>query len=534
MVDREKKPGKSFFVIFRPSPPPPRHSTTTSTSKTTILLQHAIPYNYYYYYTPPPGHRSPARPATSSTPLTRSQRWKKSERRNERERGVASETGGARTHTHTRTRKASERERAPRGADRLLRDNGTPDGLRLDGRATRLVGGSLRDGAASASHWPPSRRAPRGAAAGKREKNRTGPACVLGFCWGPGAGGAILVIRRDQTADAVWRAEWRTAAAAGGGGFAKGLQRRRRDGSNAAAIFVQTTGELCAARSVGESGNDEISGVTATSGGGGGGGARGNFSNPSDPTGGRTGDGAVNGGREKEERKKKKNKIEETFCVIGKRSKRVFALVSFFNVPHPPVTAVHAHTRTRTWTADAHTHTPRYTSSMGFRFDFFWTPARPLAATDTDAAPPRPAAPSSYTAPSGRSFCLLPARRGAEGHQPCVRASVCVCECTCASDERGAAGRPCSHTGSVDGSSSVLRWSSFSVYARRATAIIYPRISRFYNHRFRASFVFDPYDRLFRCLFCSTTRVCARIRFRPLTVRRRLNRVTFDFAAMSC
>jgi len=33
-----------------------------------------------------------------------------------------------------------------------------------------------------------------------------------------------------------------------------------------------------------------------------------------------------NDGEEREERKKK-NKIEETFCVIGKRSKRVFALV---------------------------------------------------------------------------------------------------------------------------------------------------------------------------------------------------------------
>jgi len=45
---------------------------------------------------------------------------------------------------------------------------------------------------------------------------------------------------------------------------------------------------------------------------------------------------------------------------------------------HPPSFPPYTHTRARTWTADAHTHTPRYTSSMGFRFDFFWTPARPL------------------------------------------------------------------------------------------------------------------------------------------------------------
>lgn len=31
--------------------------------------------------------------------------------------------------------------------------------------------------------------------------------------------------------------------------------------------------------------------------------------------------------RREGEREKKENKIEETFCVIGKRSKRVFALV---------------------------------------------------------------------------------------------------------------------------------------------------------------------------------------------------------------
>jgi len=62
---------------------------------------------------------------------------------------------------------------------------------------------------------------------------------VLGFCSGLGAGGAILVIRRDQTADAVWPAGWRRVV--------KGW-RCWRDGSNAAAIFVQTTGELCAAR----------------------------------------------------------------------------------------------------------------------------------------------------------------------------------------------------------------------------------------------------------------------------------------------
>jgi len=65
---------------------------------------------------------------------------------------------------------------------------------------------------------------------------------------------------------------------------------------------------------------------------------RGNFSNPSDPPGGRqgwqTGDApgrccvcACTRENDGERGEKKKNKIEETFCVIGKRSKRVFALV---------------------------------------------------------------------------------------------------------------------------------------------------------------------------------------------------------------
>jgi len=140
-----------------------------------------------------------------------------------------------------------------------------------------------------------------------------------------------------------------------------------------------------------------------------------------------------------------------------------------------PTVHTHTHTRAYTWTADAHTHTPRYTSSMGFRFDFFWTPARPLRRHRHWRRPALARRTNVHTAPSGRSFCLLPARRGAEDHQPCVRASVCVCECTCASDARGAAGRPCSHTGSVDGSSSVLRWSSYSVYALCATYLYYTR-----------------------------------------------------------
>jgi len=75
---------------------------------------------------------------------------------------------------------------APRGADRLLRDNGVVDGLRLADGATRLVGGSLRTDVTATAYWLLSARAPRGAVAGKREKNRTGPLACWGFARGSG------------------------------------------------------------------------------------------------------------------------------------------------------------------------------------------------------------------------------------------------------------------------------------------------------------------------------------------------------------
>lgn len=157
------------------------------------------------------------------------------------------------------------------------------------------------------------------------------------------------------------------------------------------------------------------------------------------------------------------------------KSGRPFCEKVFFQCSTPPRSR-RTHTHARVHGPPTHTRTRRATRLPWVLGSIFSGPLRdPSVVTDTDAAPHRPATPSSYTAPSGRSFCLLPARRGAEDHQPCVRASVCVCECTCASDERGAAGRPCSHTGSVDGSSSVLRWSSYSVYALRATYLYYTR-----------------------------------------------------------
>lgn len=118
-----------------------------------------------------------------------------------------------------------------------------------------------------------ARAAPRGAPAGKREKNRTGPACVLGFCSGPGAGGAILVIRRDQTADAVCgRAGWWLTGRAAKGWLECGCH-----------ICANYRRALRRARE----GNDEISGATVRRRRQGRVGAAaavaGNFSNPSDP-----------------------------------------------------------------------------------------------------------------------------------------------------------------------------------------------------------------------------------------------------------
>lgn len=139
------------------------------------------------------------------------------------------------------------------------------------------------------------------------------------------------------------------------------------------------------------------------------------------------------------------------------KSGRPFCEKVFFQCSATPLyTRIHTHTHTHT-----HKHIV-YTSSMGFRFDFFWTPARPRRRADTATAP-RPI-PRHYTARPDRSFCLLPARRGAE--RPSALCA-CVFVCACASSARGdeAAGRPCSHTGSVDGSSSVFRWSSCCAYA---------------------------------------------------------------------
>lgn len=111
MVDREKKPGKSFFVIFCPSPPPPRHSTTTSTSKTTILLQHAIPYNYYYYYTPPPATgRPPGRPHRRRHSLGHSGGKRARDGTSESAEWRARREARAHTHTHTHTQSERARE----------------------------------------------------------------------------------------------------------------------------------------------------------------------------------------------------------------------------------------------------------------------------------------------------------------------------------------------------------------------------------------------------------------------------------------
>lgn len=99
-----------------------------------------------------------------------------------------------------------------------------------------------------------------------------------------GAGGAILVIRRDQTADVVWTG--RDVVGGRGGGMAR--------------MRLPYLCKLPESFARVREGNDEISGVTVTmrrrrwlqgrrvcvhDGNG----VRGNFSNPSDPTGGQTG-----------------------------------------------------------------------------------------------------------------------------------------------------------------------------------------------------------------------------------------------------
>jgi len=105
---------------------------------------------------------------------------------------------------------------------------------------------------------------------------------VLGFCSGPGAGGAILVIRRDQTADAVWPAGWRRAACrggkGGGGGGGGGMARMRlpylcKLPESFAPRARESVSVTERRRRGGESGNDEISGVTARRCGGGEGGS---------------------------------------------------------------------------------------------------------------------------------------------------------------------------------------------------------------------------------------------------------------------
>lgn len=107
--------------------------------------------------------------------------------------------------------------------------------------------------------------------------------------------------------------------------------------------------------------------------------------------------------------------------------------------PGPSVhTNTHIHTHART-----HAHIV-YTSSMGFRFDFFWTPARPAAAPVPSLPPPRPVPPpqTTYRTAARTSlpspivlFTGSPAGSG-EDHQPCVCACVCafmrLCACACA------------------------------------------------------------------------------------------------------
>lgn len=148
------------------------------------------------------------------------------------------------------------------------------------------------------------------------------------------------------------------------------------------------------------------------------------------------------------------------------KSGRPFCEKVFFQCsPAPLYTHIYTHT---------HTHKV-YTSSMGFRFDFFWTPARPRHHRATPSTPPPhtdPPVPHRQTPyrPAHRmtrAIVLFTASPAGSGEPSALRVYLCVCVFACeSSGARGdeAAGRPCSHTGSVDGSSSVFRWSSCCVY----------------------------------------------------------------------
>lgn len=119
---------------------------------------------------------------------------------------------------------------------------------------------------------------------------------------------------------------------------------------------------------------------------------------------------------------------------------------SFFNVPRPLCVYIYRHTHTHKRTSCVHVF------SMGFRFDFFWTPARLLTTSRAPPSlpPPHTAPPRAATAPCHTAVAATTAT--ARTTSPIVlftaspagsargeRTISLVCECTRAGRRGGGA-----------------------------------------------------------------------------------------------
>lgn len=120
-----------------------------------------------------------------------------------------------------------------------------------------------------------------------------------------------------------------------------------------------------------------------------------------------------------------------------------------------PDPSIYIHTYTHTHNKHTHTSCTRLPWVLG---SIFSGPLCDPATADATANPsPRPA--PEHRTPHDPADRFVYCQPGGERRTISL---VFVCVCVSARGDE-AAGRPCSHTGSVDGSSSVFRWSSYGV-----------------------------------------------------------------------